>query len=297
MSLSRFCKKPALSALENDFNIRSIQDLVYCFPFRYEKRESLEDWKTLNQYIGQTIGLSGKVLDAKLEGHPRRQRLRVRLSQSGVYLDLVYFKHAQWMIKKFALGQPIAIMGKLQAHKGKLTMAHPEIVPSASLKKDTGLVAVYPSSEKLKKAGLDSNGMGKLIRQVLKEADAQEFQERLPEYLMQHFGPKSRLEALQRIHKPSSFEEAHLALQYFKFEEIFWFKLQQEIAKRQVGKKSSDVLFSAIGDNMNTFYNEILPFSLTKAQKRVIKTIREDTASGRQMNRLLQGDVGSGKLL
>ena len=95
MSLSRFCKKPALSALENDFNIRSIQDLVYCFPFRYEKRESLEDWKTLNQYIGQTIGLSGKVLDAKLEGHPRRQRLRVRLSQSGVYLDLVYFKHAQ----------------------------------------------------------------------------------------------------------------------------------------------------------------------------------------------------------
>ena len=94
-------------------------------------------------------------------------------------------------------------------------MAHPEIVPSASLKKDTGLVAVYLSSEKLKK-GLDSTGMGKLIRQVLKEADAQEFQERLPDYLMQHFGPKSRLEALQSIHKPTNFEEAHLALQYFK---------------------------------------------------------------------------------
>ena len=139
--------------------------------------------------------------------------------------------------------------------------------------------------------------MGKLIRQVLKEADAQEFQERLPEYLMQHFGPKSRLEALQSIHKPASFEEAHLALQYFKFEEIFWFKFQQEIAKRQVGKKPSDVLFSAIGQHINTFYQKILPFSLTEAQKRVIKTIREDTASGRQMNRLLQGDVGSGKTI
>ena len=297
MSLSRFCKKSALSALESDFNIRSIQDLIYCFPFRYEKRESPEDWKTLNQYIGQTIGISGKVLDAKLEGHPRRQRLRIRLSQSGVFLDLVYFKHAQWMIKKFALGQSIAIMGKLQAHKGKLTIAHPEIVTTASLKKDTGLVAVYPSSERLKKSGLDSNGMGKLIGQVLKEADAQEFKEYLPNYLMQHFGPKSRLEALQSIHKPASFEEAHLALQYFKFEEIFWFKLQQEIAKRQVGKKSSDVIFSSIGENINTFYQKILPFSLTEAQKRVIKTIREDTASGRQMNRLLQGDVGSGKTI
>ena len=139
--------------------------------------------------------------------------------------------------------------------------------------------------------------MGKLIRQVLKEADAQEFQERLPDYLMQHFGPKSRLEALQSIHKPTNFEEAHLALQYFKFEEIFWFKLQQEIAKRQVGKKSSDVMFSSIGKNINTFYEKILPFSLTEAQKRVIKTIREDAASGRQMNRLLQGDVGSGKTI
>ena len=178
MALSRFCKKPALSALENDFNIRTIQDLVYCFPFRYEKRASLDDWKTLHQHIGQTIGITGKVLDAKLEGHPRRQRLRVRLSQSGVFLDLVYFKHAQWMIKKFALGQAVSIMGKLQAHKGKLTMAHPEIVPSTALKQDTGLVAVYPSSEKLKKAGLDSNGMGKLIRQVLKEADTQEFKDR-----------------------------------------------------------------------------------------------------------------------
>ena len=99
MALSRFCKKPALSALENDFNIRSIQDLIL-FSFSPRKRESLEDWKTLNQYIGQAIGLSGKVLDAKLEGHPEDNDwfALARLE----FLDLVYFKHAQWMIKKFA---------------------------------------------------------------------------------------------------------------------------------------------------------------------------------------------------
>ena len=297
MSLSLFCKKPALNALEKDLGIRTIEDLVTCFPFRYERRAVLEDWTRLNQHIGETIGVTGKILDSKLEGHPRRQRLRVRLSNSGVFLDLVYFKHAQWMLKKFSLGQSISIMGKLQAHKGKLTMAHPEIVPSASLSTDTGLIAIYPSSDKLKKAGLDSAGIAKLIQRVIKEVDAHQFRNYLPDTLMQHFGPNSRLEALHSIHKPKGYQEAHLALQYFKFEEIFWFKLQQEIAKRQVGKKPSNVLFSSIGKNINTFYEKILPFSLTEAQKRVVKTIREDTASGRQMNRLLQGDVGSGKTI
>ena len=151
-------------------------------------------------------------------------------------MDLVYFKHAQWMIKKFALGQAVSIMGKLQAHKGKLTMAHPEIVPSTALKQDTGLVAVYPSSEKLKKAGLDSNGMGKLIRQVLKEADTKNSKTVYLNISCTILGPKLDGKHCRVFTNRASYEEAHLALQYFKFEEIFWFKLQQEIAKRQVGK-------------------------------------------------------------
>tara|TARA_B100000900_G_scaffold193800_1_gene163897 strand:- start:293 stop:2368 length:2076 start_codon:yes stop_codon:yes gene_type:complete len=297
MSLSAFCKKPALMALEKDLAIRTIEDLVTCFPFRYERKAYVENWSLLHQYIGQTVVLSGKIVDAKLEGHPRRQRLQVRLSQSGVSLNVVYFKHAQWMLKKYPPGHNISLTGKLQAHKGKLNIAHPEIMARGDLSQELGLIPVYPSSEKLKRAGLDSGGMAKLIQKVLSESSSKHFENRLPAYLMKHFGPKSRLEALRTIHRPESFEEGHLALQYFKFEEIFWFKLQQEIAKRQVGKKPSDVLFSSIGQHFNTFYQKILPFSLTEAQKRVIKTIREDTASGRQMNRLLQGDVGSGKTI
>ncbi len=229
----------------------------------------------------------------------RGKRLLAQLKDSSGFLELTWFQGISWLQKSLQPGQQYLVFGKLSFFQGHPQIVHPEIELLAQEKPEgrSRLEPIYSTTEKLRSKALGGRQIGKLTEALIRLLNEKELPENLPESVLKKLKLISRYKALLQIHFPASTAEYDDAVKRLKFEELFLAQLRLARIKTQRQRFSKGVLFSKVGEFFNTFYNEQLPFKLTGAQKRVVKEIRADTATGRQMNRLLQGDVGSGKTI
>lgn len=283
--------------LRDEFGIRVYYDLLHHFPFRYIDRTKFH---LINQIDSDEtdIQLKGRITSAKTVGTGRGQRLVVEFTDGTGVLELVWFKGIKWIKPHLKTGVDYIVFGRPSRFKGKYNMAHPELETVEAQKKRvvSSLQAVYPSSEKAKTKGLDSKGFARLLNQLVSELKGH-----VPELLGEEFRRNNNLIdrelAFINVHFPQSSDLLKKALFRLKFEELFFLQLRLIKLKLLNQNKFRGAVFKEVGDYVNRFYSECLPFDLTGAQKRVIKEIRRDLGSGKQMNRLLQGDVGSGKTI
>jgi ATP-dependent DNA helicase RecG len=232
-------------------------------------------------------------------GDKRARRLIAQLVDDTGTLELAWFQGASWVQKNLVPGQKYLVFGKTGFFNGKPQMVHPEIeifTPAKEGGKDY-LEPVYPATEKLKARGLNGRQLAKLTYQLFSMIKPADIPENLPTHILSDYKLMNRYEAYSNIHFPVSDKAYKAALRRLKFEELFVAQVRLNLVRISRHQSSRGVIFEKVGEFFNTFYNKYLPFELTGAQKRVLKEIRTDTARGRQMNRLLQGDVGSGKTI
>ena len=283
--------------IKSELKISTFKDLLFQFPFRYIDKTSYHKISDINSTNAE-IQIIGKISDLKEVGSGNKKRLVAKFVDNTGCIELVWFKTTKWLIDSIKLNTNYIAYGKLNSFKGNYSIAHPELelYDEAKLKKRTKLNAVYPSSELLNKRGITNKVIIGLIQELLISVN-KEIKENLPKYLIEKFKLLGRRESLIIIHKPRNLIELKRAVYRLKFEEIFY--LQLRLIKKNINRKEKikGYNFKVIGNKFETFFKDYLPFELTNAQKRVLKEIRKDLGSGAQMNRLLQGDVGSGKTI
>ncbi len=284
--------------LKKELGIQKIEDLLFYFPFRYIDKSHLS---TVSDVIHESdyALLKLKILGFVERGNKRNKILIVKAKDDTGTIDLTWFRSHAWVQEKLISGNEYLIFGKVQNQGYGYSIPHPEIeeiVPSES-NQNNKFVPVYNTTELLSSKNLNSRAIARLTENLIKSFDYSNIQENLPEYIITKFKLKSRGECLRSIHYPRSQDEIYHSQQRFKFEELFHFQLVLAYNKSKRKKYQSGYNWSMVGELFNEFYSELLPFKLTEAQKKVIREIREDLRSGRQMNRLLQGDVGSGKTI
>jgi len=282
--------------LRKELGITTLNDLLYYFPYKHIDRSRL-------YYIHEIDGnmpyiqLRGKILSYEIVGTGRKERTIAHFSDGTGIIDLVWFQYGKYIQKRYIIGMEFIVFGKPTVFNGRINIAHPDIDPAEGLDiSGMGLRPYYNTTERMKRMNLSSGGMEKLMRtlfSVLKEP----VPETLPDYFVQEHHLMPLDEALRCMHFPENPEQLRRAEYRLKFEELFYIQLDILRYARLRQQKSQGLCFTVVGQLFNSFYNEKLPFPLTEAQKRVIREMRADMNSGRQMNRLLQGDVGSGKTL
>jgi len=284
--------------LKKELNIFTFRDLLEHYPYRHVDRTKISAISDI-QPDTEFIQVTGKITSAGIIGERRGKRLVAELQDASGSLELVWFQGITWMQKSLKVGEAYLVYGRVSFYLGNPQISHPEIeLLSASQQAGRNfLEPVYPTTEKLKSKGLGGRQIGKLTYTLLELLNEKEVPENLPEEVLKKMGFPPRLRALQQIHFPVSFAEYEAALRRLKFEELFMAQVRLALIRAERHRFSKGVVFSQVGELFNTFYNKYLPFELTGAQKRVLKEIRKDTGTGRQMNRLLQGDVGSGKTI
>ena len=282
--------------LNKELNIFSLRDLLYYFPYKYVDRSRL-------YYIHEIDGnmpyiqLKGQILSFETIGEGRQRRLVAHFSDGTGVIDLVWFQGIKYLMGKYKAHEEYIVFGKPTIFNGRVNVAHPDIDPAKDLTLSTmGLQPYYNTTEKMKRAGLNSHALEKLVANAFAL-----LQGTIPETLAPKIVEEHHLmsldEALRNIHFPQNPERLRKAQYRLKFEELFYIQLNILRYTKDRQRKFRGLCFERVGEVFNTFYSQNLPFQLTGAQKRVIKEIRKDMGSGRQMNRLLQGDVGSGKTL
>ena len=283
--------------LNGELKISTFKDLLFQFPFRYIDKTSYHKISEI-QSINSEIQIIGKISDLKEVGIGKKKRLVAKFIDDTGSIDLVWFKTNRWLIDSIKLNTEYIAYGKLNSYNGKHSIAHPELelYNNENVKKRTKLTAVYPSTELLNRRGITNKVLLNLIEELLITLN-NKIDENLPTYLKQKFNLLARREALIIIHKPRNLDELRKAVYRLKFEEIFF--LQIRLIKKNINRKEKikGYKFNVIGKEFDKFFKDHLSFELTNAQKRVLKEIRRDLGSGAQMNRLLQGDVGSGKTI
>tara|TARA_B100001564_G_scaffold32236_1_gene23597 strand:+ start:2375 stop:4480 length:2106 start_codon:yes stop_codon:yes gene_type:complete len=283
--------------LNGELKISTFKDLLFQFPFRYIDKTSYHKISEI-QSINSEIQIIGKISDLKEVGIGKKKRLVAKFIDDTGSIDLVWFKTNRWLIDSIKLNTKYIAYGKLNSYNGKHSIAHPELelYNNENVKKRTKLTAVYPSTELLNRRGITNKVILNLIEELLITLN-NKIDENLPTYLKQKFNLLARREALIIIHKPRNLDELKKAIYRLKFEEIFF--LQIRLIKKNINRKEKikGYKFNVIGKEFDKFFKDHLSFELTNAQKRVLKEIRRDLGSGAQMNRLLQGDVGSGKTI
>ncbi|WP_395808467.1 ATP-dependent DNA helicase RecG [Daejeonella sp.] len=282
--------------LKKDLEIFSYADLLQHYPFRYIDRTRFYKIRELNPDL-PAIQILGRIVSKEIIGDKHVKRLVARFKDDTGSMELVWFQSIRWIDKIIQPGAVFIVFGKPTLFNGHFSISHPELEvyqPNVVSQGNLTLQPVYSSTEKLKQFNLDSKGIQRaqaaLIDQVIRQVE-----ETLPVYIMQKHELISRQKALYTIHFPEHVQALREAQKRLKFEELFFIQLKLLRTKVLRSQKFKGSVFNNVGDNFNTFYSEKLPFELTVAQKRVIKEIRQDTQRGVQMNRLLQGDVGSGK--
>jgi ATP-dependent DNA helicase RecG len=284
--------------LKKELNIFLYKDLLTYFPFRYVDRTKFH---TISQASDEMpfIQLRGFLLKMELIGQKNTKRLVVLFKDNTGIIELVWFKSYNWVSKQLKLGAEYIVFGKPSLFNGKFNIPHPEIsiITEDLLKQQSAFQSVYNSTEKLKLFGLDSEGIRKAQRNLLIQLQISDIQENLSSELINDYHLMSRFEAFKFIHFPNSNKQIKEATLRLKFEELFYIQLRLLKINKIRANTVKGFVFSKVGILFNDFFKLHLPFELTNAQKRVIKEIRLDMGSGRQMNRLLQGDVGSGKTL
>lgn len=283
--------------LNKELQIYSLRDLLYYFPYKYVDRSRL-------YYIHEIDGnmpyiqLKGEVLSFETIGEGRQRRLVGHFSDGTGVVDLVWFQGLKYVMGKYKAHEEYIVFGKPTVFNGRINIAHPDIDPAGELTLSSmGMQPYYNTTEKMKRSGLNSHTLEKLMKNLFQTLQCEVIDETLSPQLIHTHRLMSLTEALYNIHFPQSPDLLRKAQYRLKFEELFYIQLNILRYTKERRNKFRGLLFGRVGEVFNTFYSQNLPFQLTGAQKRVIKEMRRDMGSGRQMNRLLQGDVGSGKTL
>jgi len=283
--------------LRKELGIRTLADLVNFFPNRYLDRTQFLKINRLLQNTAE-VQVIGKITHLKTVQQKRGSRLVATFIDETGSMELVWFRGVKWIKESLKVDTPYVAFGKVNWFNGLFTMPHPELELVSEYKKSlqTAMQPVYPSTENLSSKGITNRVIVKMMQHLFQDVKAH-FEETLSEEVMNKLKLVSKNEALFNIHFPKNQLLLTKAQARLKFEELFFIQLQL-IRKKLIHKsKIKGFIFDSVGENFNTFFKEYLPFDLTDAQKRVIKEIRKDMATGAQMNRLLQGDVGSGKTI
>lgn len=284
--------------LQKELGLTTFGDLLEHYPLRHINRTEVNTIRSLNPTM-EYAQVSGVMLSMEVIGAGRAKRLIGLLRDQTGVLELVWFQGIQWVQKALKPGVQYLCFGKVGFFNGKPQMAHPDlemVIPGKTAVKNY-LEPIYPSTEKLKTRGISSKWLSACIMSVLQKLQHSDLPENLPEEIIQKYKLMPRLDAIRCIHFPVHDKQYEQAVRRLKFEELFWAQLRIRLVRITRKKNAKGWVFDKVGNYFNTFYDQYLPFTLTDAQKRVIREIRKDTASGIQMNRLLQGDVGSGKTI
>ena len=284
--------------LKKELDINSIEDLLYYFPYKYVDRSRIF-------YIHELAGnmpyvqLKGKISCFETIGSGKNMRYTAQLSDGTGSVELVWFKGINYIKDKYKDGKEYLVFGKPAPFGSRYNIVHPEIEEfnAENEKRNIGLQALYNSTEKMKSSFLNSKNMQKIIFSAVQQIVNNLLTETLPAYLIQQNNLLQLNQAIINIHFPQSIKLLNEAQRRLKFEELFYIQLSILRKAKQREQSFKGFIFPNIGHYFNTFYEKHLPFELTNAQKRVLKEIRADLRTGKQMNRLLQGDVGSGKTL
>lgn len=284
------------AVLNKELGVYTLHDLIYYFPYKYVDRSRIYHISEIDGNMPY-IQLKGRILGFETIGEGRQRRLIAHFSDNTGIVDLIWFQGIKYILEKYKLREEYIVFGKPTVFNGRINVAHPDIDKSDELKLSSiGLQPYYSTTEKMKRSFLNSHAIEKMMSTVI-----QQIQEPLPETLSPkllidyHLMPLT--DALRNIHFPATPDLLRRAQYRLKFEELFYIQLNILRYAKDRQKRYRGYVFAKVGNIFNTFYSQNLPFQLTGAQKRVLKEIRVDVGSGRQMNRLLQGDVGSGKTL
>ena len=288
---------PARAALlQSELGIYTFGDLLEYYPYRYVDRSKTSTIRDLDIDEPYVV-LRGKIHDLQTVGTGRSTRLTALLSDNTGQIELVWFQGIKWIKESLKPDTEYIVMGKPTLFNGHINIAHPDLDRATGEGVTTlQYIPIYSSTEKLKSKGLHTKGIARLTEQLLRAA-AGNIPETLPPSVVHKYNLPSRANAIEVIHYPTRPHDITVSMQRMKFEELFFLQLDYQYAKHERTIRANGRMFTVVGDHFNRFYNEKLNFELTGAQKRVVKEIRADMRSGHQMNRLLQGDVGSGKTL
>ncbi len=284
--------------LERELGIRTLGDMLSHYPFRYIDRTKIYRIDEITEGDATLVQLRGRVTGVSYAGEGRKRRFTAVVSDGTGLAELVWFQGIKWIEKRIEVGREYLIFGRPSFFKGELSMVHPEvetIEKAFSRKAESGLQGIYSTTEKLSST-LGTKGLYTIICNLWPMV-RDRIAEPLPDTVRDRYGLIPLREALYNIHFPQSPERLRAAQYRLKFDELLGVQLNIQSRRTARLSKGEGFLFPKVGEAFNTFYNTKLPFPLTGAQKRVVREIRQDTVSGYQMNRLLQGDVGSGKTL
>ena len=284
--------------LRQEFEIFTFEDLLLYYPYRHIDKSKIYHIADI-QTEGAYIQLKGKIVSVEMVGQQRGKRLVAQFVDETGSLELVWFNGIKWVQDMLRENREFIVFGKPTQFNRRWNITHPELIDPKNQPQSlvpTNFQPLYNTSEKAKRAGMDSKAISKLVMALLPQVK-DVIRERLSENILQHLKLMPLKEALCNIHYPADMQALSDAQLRLKFDELFFTQLKLLKLKLMTSKKYKGHVFSVVGDHFNTFYHNYLPFPLTNAQKRVIKEIRADMGSGRQMNRLLQGDVGSGKTI
>ena len=283
--------------LREELGIETFGDLLECYPYKYVDRSKVY---TIRELTGDMpfVQVVGRILSfEKFEMGPRKVRVVAHFTDGTGIMDLVWFNYGKTAMTKYKIGTEYVVFGKPTVFNNRIQIGHPDMDEASKV--DTSAMSMQPyynTTEKMKKIGLNSRAMERLTKTLLASLK-EPLSETLPDFITQRRHLMNRDQALRTLHYPQNAKELERARVRMKFEELFYVQLNILRYASDQRRKYRGYVFSHVGDIFNDFYHHHLPFPLTEAQKRVIREIRKDMGSGRQMNRLLQGDVGSGKTL
>lgn len=283
--------------LSEELHVLTVGDLLYCFPYKYIDRSVVHTIGSLAEGMSY-VQLRGQIVAKNVQGEGRKKRLVAVFSDGTGCVELVWFNQVAALERNLQYAKTYLLLGKPTAFNGRVTIAHPEMESAEeAARHPLTMQAHYHTSERMKRSGFTSRLMSSLVAHAFEALGGKPVPETLPEYLLAAHGLEPLDAALRAIHFPPAADALPPAVRRLKFEELFF--LQLDILQYSHNRKIryAGFTFPRVGDLFHRFYHDFLPFSLTGAQKRVIKEIRRDLGSGRQMNRLLQGDVGSGKTM
>ena len=288
-------KKATLFATE--LGIRSVEDLLRHFPYKYVDRSRFYYIHEINGNMPY-IQVKGQILKFDKIGEGKTMRLSAIFTDGKDTIELVWFKGIKFILEKYKTGVTYVVFGKPAPFNGKYNIVHPEIEPGTqkSIDELAGLQPFYNTSEKMKSGYLNSRAVQKIIQPLLQTLK-NGVPETLPAYLLGRYALMNLTESLINVHYPKNAHALNKARQRLKFEELFYIQLSILRQSKWREQNFRGFIFEKVGETFNTFYKDYLPFELTGAQKRVLREIRTNVGTGKQMNRLLQGDVGSGKTL
>ena len=283
--------------LSRELGIRTYRDLLEYFPYKYVDRTKVYLISELSPDM-PFVQIKGRIIRfEETETGKRRKRVIAHFTDGHGICDLVWFNGTKYVYQNYQLNREYVVFGKPAVFNGRFQFSHPDIDDAAQLQlNDMGMQPFYITTEKMKKAGITSRAMEKLTKTLIGKL-SEPLEETLPPFITSHLHLISRDAALRKIHYPRSVDDTRRARVRLKFEELFYVQLNILRYASDHRRKYRGYIFNRIGAQFNWFYTHNLPFELTGAQKRVMHEIRADMAGGRQMNRLLQGDVGSGKTL